>query len=88
MAGCKIAPATYYEHRARTPTTRELRDADLRPKIIAAHAGNYGVFGARKIWLTLNRRRADGEAPIARCTVERLMKVQGLQGVRLSLIHI
>ena len=31
--GCKIAPATYYEHRSRTPSTRELRDAELKPKI-------------------------------------------------------
>jgi hypothetical protein len=31
--GCKIAPATYYEHRFRTPTAREVRDAELKPKI-------------------------------------------------------
>ncbi|MBN9619077.1 MAG: IS3 family transposase, partial [Actinobacteria bacterium] len=78
--GCKIAPATYYEHRSRTPTAREVRDAELKPKIAAAHASNYGVFGARKVWLTLNRQRADGEAPIARCTVERLMTELGLAG--------
>lgn len=53
MAGCKIAPATYYEHRARTPTAREVRDEALKAKIAAAHASNYGVFGARKVWLTL-----------------------------------
>ena len=80
MAGCKIAPATYYEHRARTPTTREVRDEQLRSKITAVHAGNYGVFGARKVWLTLNRQRAADEAPIARCTVERLMGELGLAG--------
>jgi putative transposase len=80
LAGCKIAPATYYEHRARMPTTRELRDEQLRPKITAAHATNYGVFGARKVWLTLNRQRAAGEAAIARCTVERLMTELGLAG--------
>jgi putative transposase len=80
LAGCKIAPATYYEHRARKPTTRELRDEQLRPKIIGAHASNYGVFGARKVWLTLNRQRAAGEPSIARCTVERLMAELGLAG--------
>ena len=78
--GCKIAPASYYEHRSRTPTARELRDAELKPKIVAAHASNYGVFGARKVWLTLNRQRLDSEAPIARCTVERLMAELGLAG--------
>lgn len=78
--GCKIAPATYYEHRSRTPSTRQVRDEELKARIAAAHASNYGVFGARKVWLTLNRQRADGEAPIARCTVERLMGELGLAG--------
>ena len=58
----------------------QARDAELKPRIAAVHAGNYGVFGARKVWLTLNRERAADEAPIARCTVERLMKELGLQG--------
>ena len=79
--GCKIAPATYYEHRSRTPSAREVRDAELKPRIAAAHASNYGVFGARKVWLTLNRERGVDEAPIARCTVERLMAELGLAGV-------
>ena len=50
--GAKIAPATYYEHRSRRLSAREVRDAELKPKILAAHAANYGVFGARKVWLT------------------------------------
>ncbi|HEX2903360.1 MAG TPA: IS3 family transposase [Jatrophihabitans sp.] len=81
MMGCKIAPATYYEHRGKKPTTRALRDEALRTKIAAAHAAHYGVFGARKVWLTLNRERGADEAPIARCTVERLMAELGLAGV-------
>jgi len=36
------------------------------------------VYGADKVWRQLNR---EGIA-VARCTVERLMRVQGLQGVR------
>ncbi len=78
--GAKIAPATYYEHRARTPTAREQRDQELKPRIAAVHASNYGVYGARKVWLTLNRERCDAEPPIARCTVERLMGELGLTG--------
>jgi putative transposase len=78
--GAKIAPATYYEHRGRRPSQREVRDAELKPKIAAAHAANYGVFGARKIWLTLNRERPADAAPVARCTVERLMAELGLAG--------
>ena len=36
-----------------------------------------GRYGARKVWHQLRRKGHD----IARCTVERLMKVMGLQGV-------
>jgi len=78
--GAKIAPATYYEHRGRRPTAREVSDADLKPKIATIHAANYSVYGARKVWLTLNRERPADAVPIARCTVERLMREMGLQG--------
>jgi putative transposase len=78
--GAKIAPPTYYEQRSRTPSKRQLPDEHLRSKITVAHASNYGVFGAREIWLTLNRQRTDGEATIARCTVEPLMAELGLAG--------
>ena len=37
--GAKIAPATYYEHRSRTPSTRQVRDAELKPLVAQAHAG-------------------------------------------------
>jgi putative transposase len=78
--GAKIAPATYYEHRRRRPTVREIRDEELKVLVAAAHAENYGVYGARKVWLTLNRQRPDAAAPVARCTVERLMGELGLRG--------
>lgn len=78
--GAKIAPATYYEHRARRPTKQEVLDAELKPKIAAVHAGNRSVYGARKVWLTLNRHRSKNAPPIARCTVERLMGELGLAG--------
>jgi putative transposase len=78
--GAKIAPATYYEHRSRQLSAREVRDEELRPKITAVHAANYGVYGARKVWLTLNRERPTAAPPIARCTVERLMGELGLAG--------
>jgi len=40
------------------------------------HAENYSVYGARKVWLQLNREGI----VVARCTVERLMGADGLQG--------
>ena len=78
--GLRFAPSTYYAHRDRRPTAREQRDARLLPLVAQAHAQNYGVYGARKVWLTLNRQRPAGAAPIARCTIERLMGDLGLHG--------
>ena len=78
-----IAPSVYYEQRARRadPARRPLRlqrDAVLSPEISRVHRETHGVYGARKVWLQLIREGT----PIARCTVERLMRSQGLQGVR------
>jgi putative transposase len=42
------------------------------------HQDNFGVYGARKVWLALNREGM----PVARCTVERLMRELGLAGAR------
>jgi putative transposase len=72
-----IAPSTYYDQLNREPGRRQMRDEELKPEIARVHAANYGVYGARKVWLALNR---EGIA-VARCTVERLMAELGLSGV-------
>lgn len=77
-----IAPSTYFLHKAqqRDPARRSARarrDAGLAEKISRVHAENYSVYGARKVWRQLRREGED----VARCTVERLMRVKGLQGV-------
>jgi putative transposase len=74
--GIQIAPSTYYEHVDRQPSAREVRDRDLKGHIQRIHAANYGVYGARKVWLALNREGIE----VARCTVERLMAELGLAG--------
>jgi putative transposase len=76
--GCPIAPSTYYGAARRLPSARSLRDAQLRAAISRVHRDNYGVYGARKVWLALNREGI----PAARCTVERLMRELGLAGAR------
>ncbi len=76
--GCPIAPSTYYDARSRTPSARDMRDEALKVEIARVHAENFGVYGARKVWLVLNR---EGVA-VARCTVERLMGELGLVGAR------
>ncbi len=72
-----IAPSTYYDARKRLPSARALRDAKLKPEIHRVHAQNFGVYGAEKVWRQLGREGI----PVARCTVERLMRELGLRGV-------
>jgi putative transposase len=76
--GCPIAPSTYYHAARRPPSARARRDEQLRAAITRVHQDNYGVYGARKVWLALNREGV----PVARCTVERLMRELGLAGAR------
>nr|WP_165975902.1 IS3 family transposase [Actinomadura rubrisoli] len=76
--GVKIAPSTYYAARTRPPSQRTVGDERLKTEIARIHAANHRVYGARKVWHHL---RPDGHQ-VARCTVERLMRELGLQGVR------
>jgi putative transposase len=78
QAGVAIASSTYYATKTRPPSARSVRDAELVPLIRKVHTDNLGVYGAMKVWAELNR---DGHA-VARCTVERLMKAEGLRGIR------
>ena len=77
-----IAPSTYYEHKARETEPERMpprvqRDEALKAEIHRVWTENFQVYGARKVWRQLNR---EGIA-VARCTVERLMRDMGLQGV-------
>jgi putative transposase len=74
--GVPIAPSTYYEHTAKQPTAAQRRDEYLVGEIARVHRANFGVYGARKVWLQLNREGIT----VARCAVERLMKNLGLAG--------
>jgi transposase InsO family protein len=77
-----IAPSTY--HAARRPASaRAARDSKLQTEIARVHAEQFGVYGARKVWRQLHR---EGIA-VARCTVERLMRRLGLEGVRRGKAH-
>ncbi|GAA1142609.1 hypothetical protein GCM10009583_10660 [Ornithinicoccus hortensis] len=76
-AGTKIAPSTYYAAKKRPPSARAIRDAELIEDIKIAHKANLGVYGARKIHAELNREGVD----VAGCTVERLMRAEGLRGI-------
>ena len=78
-----IAPATYYDHLTRRAdparlSDRAKRDEELRPQIQRVFDANWQVYGVRKVWRQLRREGMT----VARCTVERLMRQQGLRGVR------
>jgi transposase InsO family protein len=77
-----IAPSTYYEQKSREADpsrlpARTVRDAALREEIERVWKEHFGVYGARKVWRQLGREGID----VARCTVGRLMRQMGLQGV-------
>jgi putative transposase len=77
----KIAPSTYYAAKARPPSPRSLRDAELLVEIKRVYHDRHlgrGLYGAEKVWLQLRREHI----LVARCTVERLMRTAGLRGVR------
>lgn len=73
----QVAPSTYYATKMRTPSQRDVRDRWLNGEIRRVHAANYGVYGAPKVWRQLNREGIS----VARCTVERLMRQEGLRGL-------
>lgn len=78
---CRVvdfAPSTYWARQSRPPSDRQLRDEWLKGKITRVFAANFFVYGVRKVWKQLNREGVG----VARCTVERLMRTQGLYGAR------
>jgi putative transposase len=79
--GVKIAPSGYYAFKNRPVSARAVSDAELTVQIERVfwdrNLGR-GISGARKVWHLLRREGI----VVARCTVERLMRRQGLRGIR------
>ncbi|MBP2611456.1 transposase InsO family protein [Rhizobium pusense] len=77
-----IAPSTYYEVVAKRTdvdrlSARERNDIAMKVEIRRVFNENFQVYGVRKVWRQLQREGYD----IARCTVARLMRMMGLQGI-------
>ncbi len=77
-----IAPSTYCEVVAKRTdvdrlSARARRDTAMKIEIRRVFNENFQVYGVRKVWRQLQREGYD----IARCTVARLMRMMGLQGV-------
>ncbi len=72
-----IAPSSYSAAKARPPSPRVLRDQRLLVEIRRAYEASRRRYGSRKVWRQLKREGIS----VARCTVERLMRQEGLRGV-------
>jgi putative transposase len=73
----QFAPQTYYAVVGRPPSARAVQDDHLKEAIEFVWVQNHSVYGADKVWAQLRRNGA----PVARCTVERLMRACGWRGV-------
>ena len=76
-----IAPSTYFDHQAKRAdpdflSDRAKRDALLLPEIKRVHKAHFEVRGAQKLWRQLGREGFS----VARCTVARLMRANGIEG--------
>ena len=74
----QFASRTYYAVKRRPPCARRVSDEKLKPEITRVHKENLDVYGADKVWTQMKREGY----PVARCTVERLMKDLHLSGAR------
>jgi len=73
----QVAPSTYYARKARPPSARALRDAQLKVEIKRVFDDNFSVYGAEKIWRQLAREGIQ----VGRDRVSRLMRALGICGV-------
>lgn len=74
----EVSASAYYERRTGRRSARRVEDERLLGEIRKVHADNYEAYGSRRTWKELLRR---GET-VARCTVERLMAKNGIQGAK------
>lgn len=76
--GCQIAARTYRAWRqARPPAARTVSDAHIIEALRATAGQPESLYGRRKMTAHLRRRGL----PVAHCTVDRLMRAEGMNGV-------
>lgn len=73
-----VAVSTHYARRSRKPSRRALADRELVRQIHAAREGYRRVYGVRKTWREMQRRSVE----VGRDRIARLMRQEGLEGVR------
>jgi len=73
-----VSASAYYQRKTGARSARSLEDERLLGRIRELHAANYYAYGSRRMWKALGRA---GET-VARCTVERLMRANGICGAK------
>ena len=73
-----VSASAYYHRATGRRSKRAVEDERLLGQIREVHQANYYAYGSRRMWVALNRA---GE-PVARCTVERLMRANGICGAK------
>jgi len=81
--GVPIAPRTYWAHRSRPPSRRALWDMTVTEILAGIYEPDEqgrrrpeSLYGSLKMWAYLQRNGV----PVARCTIERLMRANGWRG--------
>ncbi len=74
----QVAPSTYYAANGRPASARQIRDAEIAPRLLELWEDNYSVYGVRKLWKAAQRAGIQ----IGRDQVARLTKVLGIEGMR------
>ena len=73
----EVSSSAYWARRSKPPSLRAVRDEFLVSEIRRVHSEAFEIYGQWKTWQQLQR---EGIC-VARCTVERLMREQGIAGV-------
>jgi len=73
-----VSASAYYERASGRLSARRLEDERLLARIRELHAANYYAYGSRRMWKALVR---EGEQ-VGRGRVERLMRINGIQGAK------
>jgi transposase InsO family protein len=74
--GCQVAPRTYRAWKKRAPSKRIITDAYVTDALLDTVDEPEGLYGRRK--MTSHLRRSGHQ--VAACTVDRIMRDQGLNG--------
>lgn len=73
----EVSGSAYWARKTRPPSARSERDEYLLRCIKRVHTASGGVYGQLKVWDEL----LDEDITVARCTIERLMRAHGIQGI-------